>query len=228
MSKQTMQTQVFDNSADLFATAAERFVRQAGRAVALSGGSTPRAVFSLLKDEPYRNGLDWKSLNVYWSDERCVPPDDSQSNYRMAYEALLSHVPAEHVFRMKGELEPARAAAEYEVELPAEPLDLVLLGMGPDGHTASLFPHTAALHESARRVAANYVQKMESWRLTLTAPELQRAQAVLFLVTGADKAAAVREVVHGDYRPDEYPAQLLREARGEVTLLLDRAAAAGL
>ncbi|MGH2469761.1 MAG: 6-phosphogluconolactonase, partial [Chloroflexota bacterium] len=193
-----------------------------------SGGSTPKGLFGLLAQPPYRQRVDWPSITFYWGDERCVPPDDPDSNYRMANEALLSHIPTGTVHRIRGEDDPHQAAEAYERLLPTGPLDLLLLGMGPDGHTASLFPHTAALKERGRRVTENYVDKLATWRVSLTAPELQRAHQVLFLVAGADKAAALKQVLQGPDNTEEYPSQLLREAAGGVTWLIDAAAAAQL
>jgi 6-phosphogluconolactonase len=168
-----------------------------------------------------------------------VPPDDEESNYRMVREALLDHVPlpAERVFRMEGELPPAEAAARYEsgirnqlrlegAELPS--FDILTLGMGDDGHTASLFPHTEALTEWMRLCVANHVPQKDTWRITLTAPVLNRARDVVFLIAGADKADPLHEVLLGDYNPEAYPSQLIRPASGNFTLLLDRAAAAKL
>lgn len=227
--------------------AARRFVALAGDAlaehggftVALAGGSTPERLYRLLASERYRDAVPWASTYVFFGDERCVPPDDRESNYRMAREALLDHVPIlpEQIFRMEGEGDPQSAAMMYAAILSdafdliagAVPrFDLILLGMGPDGHTASLFPHTAALREVDTLVAANYVDKLETWRLTLTYPVLDAAAHVLFLVGGAEKAAAVRQVIEGPFNPDEYPAQGVRVANGTLTFLLDRAAAGDL
>jgi 6-phosphogluconolactonase len=209
--------------------------------VAVSGGNTPRRSFELLADEnqPFRRQMPWGKLGFYFVDERCVPPEDKDSNYRMTREALLAHVPLpeDHVFRMEGELPPEEAAARYEsairnglrlegAELPA--FDLVTLGMGPDGHTASLFPHTAALGETMRICVANHVPQKDTWRITLTYPVINRAREVVFLIAGEDKAEPLHEVLQGAYNPDEFPSQLIRPANGKLTLLLDRAAAAKL
>src|SRR5581483_4413932 len=189
------EIRVFDSMDELFKAAAERFVEQATGSVALSGGSTPKGLFDLLAQPPYRDRVNWRQLGIYWGDERCVPPDDPESNYGMAKEHLLDKVPAKHVYRMKGEIDPNQAAAEYEKLLPAGPFDLALQGLGANSHTASLFPHTEALKVMDRRVVANWVAEVNMWRLTITIPELQRARHILFLATGADKAEAIHTVI---------------------------------
>jgi 6-phosphogluconolactonase len=207
--------------------------------IAVSGGSTPKAAFQLLADghERYRGSMPWDRLNLYWVDERCVPPDDAESNYRMTREALLSQVPlpAEQVHRMEGELDPEVAAARYESELrnsfrlegaESPRFDLVALGMGPDGHTASLFPYTPAIHEMARLVTANHVSQKNTWRITLTWPVINHARSVFFLIAGEDKAERVREVFTGPHDPERLPSQLIWPTSGILTLFLDKAAAA--
>lgn len=207
--------------------------------VAISGGSTPRAAFQLMADphERLRAAMPWDRLDLYWVDERCVPPDHPDSNYRMTREALLDHVPlpAAHVHRMEGELDPAAAASRYESELrngfrlegaESPRFDLIQLGMGPDGHTASLFPHTTAIHEMGRLVTANHVAQMDSWRITLTWPVINHASSVFFLIAGADKAERVREVFTGSRDPERLPSQLIWPSSGILTLFLDKAAAA--
>jgi 6-phosphogluconolactonase len=206
--------------------------------VAISGGSTPKAAFALLADpaHPWRERVPWPKLDLWWVDERCVPPDHPDSNYRMTRETLLDHVPLapEQIHRIEGELPPETAAARYEsnlrnafrlegTELPR--FDLIALGMGPDGHTASLFPHTQALHERARLAVANHVQAKDSWRVTLTSPVINRGSHVFFLIAGADKAQILKEVWLGPRDPERLPSQLIRPAGGILTLLLDRAAA---
>lgn len=239
---------VFPDTTALFAAAADEFTRAARDAVArhgryyvaLSGGSTPRGLYQLLASPAYHHQVDWAHTYVFWGDERCVPPTDAESNYRMARESLLFHVPVphEHIFRMPGEdPDPVAAAAHYEQALrrgfalgPNERprFDLILLGMGPDGHTASLFPHTAALHISDRWVAANAVEKLRATRLTLTLPVLNNAAQVLFLVAGADKADALAAVLEGPRRPDDLPSQLIAPDHGDLLWLVDTAAAAKL
>lgn len=213
--------------------------------VALAGGSTPRGLYALLADpgEPYRARVPWAALHVFWGDERHVPPDEAESNYRMAREALLAHVPVPpaHVHRIPAEEADAeRAAARYAATLREvfgahgrlqgdwPRFDLVLLGMGADGHTASLFPGTDAVHETARPVAAPWVPALGRHRITLTPPVLNRAAAVVFLVTGAEKAEALAAVLEGPRRPDVYPSQVVRPEAGALLWLVDRAAAARL
>jgi 6-phosphogluconolactonase len=226
----------------MFAEVASGAAEARGMArVAISGGTTPKAMFALLADRsaPYFAQVPWGALELFWVDERCVPPDDKDSNYRMTKEAMLSHVPlaAERVHRMEGELAPEVAAARYEAvvraefglaggELPA--FDLVLLGMGDDGHTASLFPHTAALHETQRLVVANHVLQKETWRITLTSPVINHGRAVAFLMEGAGKAQVVHDVFAGAYDSESKPSQLVRPENGRLTVLLDAAAAANL
>jgi 6-phosphogluconolactonase len=227
-------------AAQYFVEQAETAVAARGRArIAISGGSTPKATFALLADpaQPWRARMPWSQLDLFWVDERCVPPDDSDSNYRMTREAMLDHVPLkpEQIHRIEGELEPAAAAARYEsalrnsfrlagAELPQ--FDVIQLGMGPDGHTASLFPHTEALHELERLAVANHVQNKDAWRVTLTWPVINRGAQVFFLIGGADKVQILKEVFSGPRDSERLPSQLISPASGILTLLLDRAAAA--
>ena len=211
-----------------------------GRArIALSGGSTPKAAFQLLADpnQGYLKRLPWEDLELFWVDERTVPPDHPESNYRMTREALLDHVPLnpQQVHRMEGELPPEQAAARYESELrntfrlegaELPRFDLISLGMGDDGHTASLFPHTAALHEMNRLVTANQVPQKDTWRITLTWPVINHARSVFFLIAGAEKAQRVHEVFTGPRDPERLPSQLIWPSSGILTLFLDQAAAA--
>jgi len=212
----------------LFKAAAERFVEQATGSVALSGGSTPKGLFDLLTQSPYRDQVDWRSLGIYWGDERCVPTDNPDSNYGMTEQHLLDKVPAERVYRMKGEADPKQAADDYEKLLPPGGFDLALQGLGSNSHTASLFPHTDVLKVTDRRVAAVWVQEVNMWRITITIPELQRARHILFLAAGEDKAEAIQTVIHGPLDVDAYPAQVVREAQGSVAWFLDKAAASKL
>jgi len=223
---------------DAAATAAA--VRGVAR-VAISGGSTPKSMFELLANpaEPFLKQVPWDRIDLYWVDERCVPPDNIESNYRMTNEALLSKVPlpAERVHRMEGELKPEVAAARYEstirntfklegAETPT--FDLILLGMGDDGHTASLFPHTEALNEMSHIVVPNHVPQKDAWRITLTWPVINQGREVAFLIEGEEKAQVLHDVFLGPYLPDTYPSQIIRPASGRLTLLLDAAAAAKL
>jgi 6-phosphogluconolactonase len=222
------EIRVFDSMDELFAAAADRFVGQATGSAALSGGSTPRGLFDLLSSPAYRDRIDWANLGVYWGDERCVPPDDPDSNYGMAKEHLLDKVPAKRIYRIKGELEPHEAAADYEKTLPAGSFDLALQGLGANSHTASLFPHTDSLKAMDRRFVATWVAEVNMWRITMTIPELRRARHILFLAAGADKADAVHTVIRGPLDIEEYPAQVVREAQGTVSWFLDKAAASKL
>jgi len=224
-----------------FATIAEAAIALRGVArIAISGGNSPRPMFQLLADpsQPLPK-FPWQQLHLYWVDERCVPPDDKDSNYHMTHEALLSKVPLpeENIHRMEGELPPEEAANRYEsvlrnsfrlegAELPS--FDLVLLGMGDDGHTASLFPHTPAIHELGRLVTANHIAQKDTWRITLTWPVINQGREVAFLIEGADKAEILRQVLFGDRDPETLPSQLIRPANGRLLFLLDEDAAANL
>jgi 6-phosphogluconolactonase len=236
--------EVVPTPADLFHAAAQEFVRigraaiaERGRfAVALSGGSTPRALYSLLAKD-YAD-LSWNQTFLFFGDERHVPPDHPDSNYRMVNEALLTKVPipAANVYRVAAENpDAAAAAAEYEDRLRSffqlKPggvprFDLILLGLGPDGHAASLFPDSAGLKEQSRLVIANWVEKFKTHRITFTYPVLNQAANVMFLVSGADKADMVEQVLH-DHTPP-YPAQLVQPPDGKQMWMLDEAAAAKL
>jgi 6-phosphogluconolactonase len=240
--------QVYPDAATLTHAAAEHFVARAAEAVTargrftitLSGGSTPRSTYTLLASDEYAPRVDWSRVHVFWGDERCVPPDHPDSNYRTAHEALLRHVPIPtgNVHRIHGELEPERAAREYERALltvfgaspggPPPRFDLVLLGMGDDGHTASLFPGTAAVHEGERWVVAHLVPKLSAWRVTLTPAVINAAAHATFLVSGAAKAERLREVLKGPHRPDVLPAQIVNPTGGQLLWLVDAAAASRL
>ncbi|MBI4785507.1 MAG: 6-phosphogluconolactonase [Chloroflexi bacterium] len=300
----TPEIVVVPDPAALARQAAERFVALARQAiahrerfsVALSGGSTPRDLYALLAAPEFAAQVDWARVYFFWGDERAVPPDDPASNFRMAYETLLSRVPAppENIFRIPAEKEPQQAAREYDgtlreffkwdaspskegaergqtrtpsviarrrfgptkqssirelkiasqkplamtspnprssalVRVPYFPrLDLILLGLGANGHTASLFPHTAVLRVTTRWVEAEYVAEVKMNRITLTAPVINAARNILFLVSGADKAQTVHAVLRGEYRPDDLPAQLIQPTDGALVWLLDRAAASAL
>ena len=229
-------------AAQLFSDSVTHAVTTRGVArVAISGGSTPKAMFALLADpgQPFAASIPWTKLHLYWVDERCVPPTDAESNYRMTNEALLAKVPlpAAQVHRMEGELDPEEAASRYETvlrnsmklegaESPA--FDLLLLGMGDDGHTASLFPHTAALEEITRLVVANHVPQKDTWRITLTFPVINQARQVCFLIEGAAKTKVLGEVLTGPRDPERLPSQLIRPASGSLRFLLDDVAAADL
>jgi 6-phosphogluconolactonase len=225
--------------------AAARFQRLAagsiaatGRfSVALSGGSTPRALYRSLAEPPSRDATDWTRVHLFWSDERFVPSDHADSNYRLAREAFISRapIPAGNVHPFPTDAaDPQTAAAQYEETLRrffASPegetprFDFILLGLGADGHTASLFPESPALDEHRRLVVAAHVPKLDASRLTLTPPVLRAARHIVFLVAGLDKASTLREVLHGPYDPHRLPAQLARPEDGDLTWLVDEAAA---
>jgi 6-phosphogluconolactonase len=233
---------------DLFEAAAQNVIqsvslkRELGHfySVALSGGSTPQGLFARLAADPYRSQVDWSSIHVFWGDEREVPPDHADSNFRMAKEHLLDRVPipTDQVFRMEGECQAQDAADRYEDVLQsafslknkeAVPrFDLILLGMGPDGHTASLFPETSVLMETKRWVAAPWVEKFQTHRITLTPLVINAARRIVFVVSGLDKALAARAVLEGNSQPNQYPAQLVNPVQGEVIWLMDREAASQL
>jgi 6-phosphogluconolactonase len=221
--------------------AARRFValsREAagsrGRfSVALSGGSTPGKLYRLLAEEPYRDQIPWMEVHLFWGDERCVPPGEPGSNFALAEETLISRapIPTDNVHRVRGELEPGRAAWAYEQELqgffcgPHARFDLVLLGLGEDGHTASLFPASPALAETERLVApaTAVYQDRPAQRVTLTLPAINSARQILFLVTGSAKAGVVRATLEG--ADEQLPAQRIQPTAGQLTWLLDAEAA---
>ena len=207
--------------------------------IAISGGSTPKAMFHLLADpaQHFRKQIPWDALEIFWVDERMVPPDHADSNYRMTREALLDLVPLrpEQVHRIQGELDPQEAADRYEFEIrqsfrlegaESPRFDILALGMGDDGHTASLFPHTDAIHEMGRLVVANHVPQKDTWRVTLTWPVINHAREVFFLIGGAENATVLREVLMGPGDVERLPSQLIWPASGILTMILDEAAAA--
>ena len=229
-------------SARHFAEKASAAVARRGLArVAISGGTTPKAVFELLADPShgFTNTIAWDKLQLYWVDERCVPPDHPESNYGVCKRLLLDHVaiPAANVHRMEGELDPEEAASRYESELrnsmklegaESPAFDLLLLGMGDDGHTASLFPHTEGLDEMGRLCIANHVPQKDVWRVTLTWPVINQAHEVVFEIAGAAKTDRVAEVFAGPRDPERLPAQLIRPSNGRLLVQLDETAAAKL
>ena len=232
-----MNLEIVATPEDLARSAAKVFVARSSEAVAqrgvatiaLSGGSTPKLLYQLLADpnEPFRDQVPWSRIQFFWSDERHVPPDHPESNYRMANEAMLAHVPVlkENVHRVMGENPNVEEAADqYEQTVPQR-FDLILLGLGTDGHTASIFPGSEVLRETKRLVAAPWVEKQKSYRITMTLPLINNAASVFFLVSGAEKAEIVKEVLEG---PPRYPAQEVRPINGELILMLDREAASKL
>lgn len=217
---------VFENSRELARGAAEHFVALAPLTVALSGGSTPKVLYQLLADQ-FQTQLPWPRIQFFWSDERHVPPDHPDSNYRMAHEALLSRVPvpASNVHRVRSENPSAQEAADEYEKVMVPHLDLILLGLGTDGHTASIFPGSEVLHETKRLVAAPWVEKLNTYRITMTLPLLNNGASILFLVSGAEKAQIVKEVLEG---PKKYPAQFVQPTNGELIWMLDKEAASQL
>jgi 6-phosphogluconolactonase len=221
-------------------TAAEAVDRNGAFSLVLSGGSTPKLLHNILSDpgQPYRSKIDWPKVEIYFGDERAVPPDHADSNYKMARETLLSKVPIppQNVHRIRGEIKPDEAAIEYGRMLKSRfgetgGPDLTLLGMGDDGHTASLFPHTPALDETRHRAVAQFVEKSTTganWRITMTAPFINRSAAVAALVTGAGKAQRLKEVLHGPRDSKRLPIQLIAPASGRLIWLVDQAAAGAL
>jgi 6-phosphogluconolactonase len=204
--------------------------------VALSGGSAPRPLFQALASEPFASLVPWKRVQFFWGDERNVAPGDPQSNYSMADQLLLTHVavPAENVHRIPtGNGTAVEAANQYEQilreKLPAQRgwprFDLILLGVGGNGHTASLFPHRSTLHENRRLVVADHIEEVGGWRVTLTLPVLNNAAQIIMLAAGEEKAAVVQRVLQGPRSPEETPAQMIAPAQGKLTWILDKAAA---
>jgi 6-phosphogluconolactonase len=241
---------VFPDKAALTRAAAEHFVAVAAEAIgargrcliALAGGSTPKPVYELLATAPYAARVEWGRVHLFWGDERCVPPDHPESNYRMTREALLDRapIPPDNVHRISGEREPDAAADAYERLLrkffpaaegaaPAHSFDLELLGLGHDGHTASIFPGSPAVAETRRwAMAVRAQQPPQVWRVTLTPPVLNAAANVAFLVSGADKAARLQDVLRGGGSSSLLPAQLIQPTAGSLRWMVDAAAAASL
>lgn len=239
------EIRILPDGAAIARRAAQEFVQAAAAAVrakgsfnvSLAGGSTPKALYSLLVNDPaLRSQVPWDKLHLFFGDERHVPPDHSDSNFRMATEAMISKSPLkpEQVMRIKGEYPDAdQAALEYEKTLREyfklkdgeyPRFDLLLAGMGNEGHTLSLFPGTKALHRDGRIVVSNWVGKLYTERITLTAPAACNAGEIIFMVTGADKACALKAVLEGPIEPEQLPAQLLRPQNGKLLWLVDTAA----
>jgi 6-phosphogluconolactonase len=220
-------------AAEMFVDLASQAIASRGRfSVALSGGNTPRRLYEILATSPKREQIRWESIHVFWGDERCVPADDPRSNFRMARKTLLDHVPvsSNQIHPIQGNLSPAQAAAQYETELrnffgdQPPVFDLVLLGLGENAHTASLFPHTPVLDEKERWVKEVYVAEQGMYRVTLTVPLISQADEVVFLVSGAEKALALQNVLEGAYQPHEFPAQLIHLNDAHPIWLVDKAA----
>ena len=202
--------------------------------VALSGGSTPKAIYQKLADPFYAAQIDWDKVLVFWSDERCVPPDDPESNYHMAMEAGFATlpIPTENIFRMKGEIDPEKAAQEYETliktAIPSKSFDLVMLGMGEDGHTASLFPKTHGLHPNEGLAIANFVPQKNTWRLTLTFEAINSAKHIAVYVLGKSKASMAAHILTAPYQPDDLPIQRVGTPTHKALWMMDTEAAAKL
>jgi 6-phosphogluconolactonase len=232
---------IFNDLESLSLATAERFSELANKAVAsqgrfsvaLSGGHTPQRLYEILAKQPFQDKVPWESIHIFWGDERCVPPNDPRSNILMAHKILLDQVPIPniHIHPIRGHLPPALAAIDYENELrdffgELPPIfDLILLGLGDNAHTASLFPHTSALDETERWVSEVYVAEQKLFRVTLTVPVINQARDVIFLVSGAEKASALQSVLEGAYHPHKYPAQLIHPNGMHPIWLVDKAAA---
>ena len=237
--------ELFANGMEIARRAADDVVRIAREAaaargvftIALSGGSTPKVLYALLAEHPaLRNSLPWDKMKVFFGDERHVGPGHADSNFQMASDTMLSKAPLqpEQIFRIKGEYpDTEQAAAEYEATIGHEfglkggefpRFDLVLLGMGSEGHTLSLFPGTKALHETQRIVTRNWVGKLYTERVTLTAPAANNAANIIFMIAGADKACALKAVLEGPHEPDQLPAQMIQPSNGTLSWLVDQSA----
>jgi 6-phosphogluconolactonase len=241
-----MHIAIYDDKHALSQHAAEYVMRIANESIdlhghfiiAITGGTTPGELYSLLGSMPFRSQIDWQLVHIFWGDERCVPHNSPESNFYLAQEALLQKIsiPESQIHPMPADqLDRDAASQAYTVEMQntfdtdgIPSFDLIHLGMGPEGHTASLFPHQASLHEKHRLVMPVSVPKPPPDRLTFTPPLLNAARNVLFLVTGSEKADALHAVLEGEYQPDEYPAQIVRPTNGVVVWMLDKAVAQNL
>lgn len=228
------KTQIFETAAQLFVDAAKKNIEEKGFfSVALTGGSSPVDLHKLLAAEPYTSQVEWTKVFVFWGDERWVPLDDDLSNAKMSYETLLNHVPIpkSNIFPMyKAGVEAEDYAQTYEQILREKlgdgaRLDFIFLGMGDDGHTASLFPGTEVLYEKGKWVDAYFLAPQDMYRITLTAPFINRAGQIVVITFGEKKAKALREVVQGEHNPELYPSQLLKQTTGELVFLVDDEAA---
>ncbi len=237
--------QVHPTTKELINSAAELFISIGSVAiqennhfsVVLSGGSTPQPLYRLLAQDDMRHKLDWNKIHFFWGDERAVPPDHPESNFRQASQDLLTplQILPENIHRMRGELDPHQAAREYQEEIlgwfqDSPPhFDLILLGMGSDGHTASLFPETEVVSKKRsapdRWVAANWVPKLDAWRITFTPELINAAAAIVFLVSGPSKADPLCQVLEGPHQPELFPSQLINPSNGSMTWLVDQTAA---
>ena len=236
------EVKVFPDIAQLAQAVADEFINIGNRvyksknrfSVALAGGSTPRAVYKLLAKKREVD-FDWSLVHFFWGDERCVHPGLPDSNYKMAYETLISHIPVpeSNIHRMMGELKPSLAAEKYQQELKSffddlPDFNLVILGMGSDGHTASLFPGDDAIFDNERWVTESYIPKLDAWRITLTPLIINQAEHVIFMVSGQNKALALKHVLKGPYKPKNLPAQVIQPKSGSLTWMVDQQAAGAL
>ena len=204
--------------------------------LALSGGSTPQKLHKVLASSPYKEKIDWSKIHFFWGDERAVPFEDERNNARMAFDSLLDQVPVkkEQIHLMRTDVKPEEAAIEYEAILhkyfngKGKTFDLVLLGMGDDGHTLSLFPGTAIVNEKDAWVNSFYLTPQSMYRISLTAPVVNLSAAVAFLVTGQNKADTLKQVLNGSFQPEKFPSQLIKPLNGELHWFVDEAAASGL
>lgn len=239
-----MRVQVYPNKEELSRAAADFFVQTAKEAVeahgrfivALSGGSTPKETYRILAQEPFKKQMPWDKTFIFWGDERCVPWDDPRSNAHMTFDALLKYVtmPSANIFRMQCALSPEKAASQYEAVLhqlfkgDQARFDLIFLGLGENGHTASLFPNSEVLKEKGRLVSEVYIPELEMDRITFTAYLINQAADVAFLVSGKKKSEILSKVIEGPRKPQQLPAQLIEPLEGEVYWFLDQDAASGL
>ena len=233
---------VYPNKEKLVAATAERVINLIGQAIqenglcniALAGGNTPREVYSMLAANSYRDRVDWNGLHIFWGDERMVPPEHQDSNFRMVQQTLLEHIkiPDGNVHRIRGEITPEQAAAEYTELLhdhfreDSPHFDLILLGIGEDGHTASLFPDTDAIEECERHTVAVFVPRLNTWRVTLTLPVLNAAREVIFLVSGSSKSNIIQRIMSVKQPTKDLPATMVNPENGTLHWMLDSEAAA--
>jgi len=226
--------EIANNAAEIFVAAAQNAIQDHGRfVVALTGGSSPVALYKLLATPEYQPKVDWSKVFVFWGDERWVALDHDLSNAKMSAESFLNHVPIpkDNIYPMyKDGTTPEEYAVEYEKNIKSVAgedgkFDLILLGMGDDGHTASLFPGEAVLKEEDKWVAAYYLAPQSMYRITLTAPLINKAKQIVVITFGENKAHALHQVIHGDYNPEKYPTQLLKPIDGKLLFLTDEAAA---
>ncbi|MEE8190294.1 MAG: 6-phosphogluconolactonase [Candidatus Scalindua sediminis] len=233
---------VYPNKEKLVAATAERVINLIGQAIqenglcniALAGGNTPREVYSMLAANSYRDRVDWNGLHLFWGDERMVPPEHQDSNFRMVQQTLLEHIkiPDGNAHRIRGEITPEKAAAEYAELLhdhfreDSPHFDLILLGIGEDGHTASLFPDTDAIEECERHTVAVFVPRLNTWRVTLTLPVLNAAREVIFLVSGSSKSNIIQRIMSVKQPTKDLPATMVNPENGTLRWILDSEAAA--